>query len=358
MAGTEGAAMTGANPARPAANEGGGPREPAASRPAGTGDQRLPTPPRPPRSIIRIEPAAASGAPQPTDAPISALQSGPESPALPIAPETAAAGRAHRAPDSSSPDAGPPPRRPSGTCGEAAAQAPSDPTATPSATDGETPPRQPPQPSEAAAPGTERTAQPVDAPRAAAAPRRHTAGLQTARAGLLFLLPVLLRLGLPAWAARHDADAAAWAAAVLRCALQRVQAAPDEPWFDLLAAPALPAAPATACPDLWATPALAPPRGRPGPTLVDAWSAAATAPAQAAQWLDASRRWLRRGPHIGLASLLRRPGSVSWSPTHVDVHLPMSAADLRVRRHGLDIDPGWLPWFGRVVAFHYTSDGA
>jgi hypothetical protein len=26
-----------------------------------------------------------------------------------------------------------------------------------------------------------------------------------------------------------------------------------------------------------------------------------------------------------------------------------------VRRLGLDIDPGWLPWFGRVVAFHYRQ---
>jgi len=26
-----------------------------------------------------------------------------------------------------------------------------------------------------------------------------------------------------------------------------------------------------------------------------------------------------------------------------------------VRRAGLDIDPGWLPWFGRVVAFQFVG---
>jgi len=28
-----------------------------------------------------------------------------------------------------------------------------------------------------------------------------------------------------------------------------------------------------------------------------------------------------------------------------------------VRRLGLDLDPGWLPWFGRVVRFHYLPRG-
>jgi hypothetical protein len=33
----------------------------------------------------------------------------------------------------------------------------------------------------------------------------------------------------------------------------------------------------------------------------------------------------------------------------------LSAADLRIRRAGLDIDPGWIPWFARVVTFHYQD---
>ncbi len=41
------------------------------------------------------------------------------------------------------------------------------------------------------------------------------------------------------------------------------------------------------------------------------------------------------------------------TPTHADVWLAFDQLDLRIRRAGLDIDPGWLPWFGRVVRFHY-----
>ena len=26
-----------------------------------------------------------------------------------------------------------------------------------------------------------------------------------------------------------------------------------------------------------------------------------------------------------------------------------------LRRHGLDSDPGWVPWFGRIVAFHFVT---
>jgi hypothetical protein len=48
-----------------------------------------------------------------------------------------------------------------------------------------------------------------------------------------------------------------------------------------------------------------------------------------------------------------RPARISLTPTHADVFFELSAASLAVRRAGLDLDPGWLPWFGRVVDFHY-----
>ena len=41
------------------------------------------------------------------------------------------------------------------------------------------------------------------------------------------------------------------------------------------------------------------------------------------------------------------------TPTHLDVFFRLTDADLRTRRLGLDVDPGWLYWFGRVVAYHY-----
>ena len=74
-------------------------------------------------------------------------------------------------------------------------------------------------------------------------------------------------------------------------------------------------------------------------------------------WLTASRRWLRRHAGIGLADLVRRPAGLAATPTHVDLHFDLAQADLRLRRAGLDLDPGWLPWFGRVVSFHYEQRG-
>jgi len=74
-------------------------------------------------------------------------------------------------------------------------------------------------------------------------------------------------------------------------------------------------------------------------------------------WLTASRRWLRRYAGIGLADLVRRPAHLALTPTHVDLHFDLAQADLRLRRAGLDLDPGWLPWLGRVVSFHYAQRG-
>lgn len=54
-------------------------------------------------------------------------------------------------------------------------------------------------------------------------------------------------------------------------------------------------------------------------------------------------------------ALFERPGRVETSVGHVDVCLPMSAVSLDVRRAGLDVDPGWVPWLGRVVRFHYLD---
>lgn len=81
-----------------------------------------------------------------------------------------------------------------------------------------------------------------------------------------------------------------------------------------------------------------------GDTLVDAVAQA---------WTAALRRWLRRHARIGLADLVRRPAHLALSTTHLDLWFDPVLAQMRLRRSGLDLDPGWLPWFGRVVAFHY-----
>jgi hypothetical protein len=43
------------------------------------------------------------------------------------------------------------------------------------------------------------------------------------------------------------------------------------------------------------------------------------------------------------------------SRTHIDVDFRLSQADVRIRRVALDVDPGWVPWLGRVVQFSYLD---
>ncbi|MFZ4698457.1 MAG: hypothetical protein ACOYMG_00255 [Candidatus Methylumidiphilus sp.] len=74
-------------------------------------------------------------------------------------------------------------------------------------------------------------------------------------------------------------------------------------------------------------------------------------------WLNACRRWLRRQAKLGLADLVMRPARISATPTHVDIEFDINLTDIRIRRAGLDINPGWLPWFGLVVGFHYERKG-
>lgn len=82
----------------------------------------------------------------------------------------------------------------------------------------------------------------------------------------------------------------------------------------------------------------------------------AHAEAAAAQWLKACRRWLRREARIGIATLVMRPARLTLTPTHADFVFGLRQLNLAVRRHGLDIDPGWIAWYGRVVSFHYEQE--
>lgn len=75
-------------------------------------------------------------------------------------------------------------------------------------------------------------------------------------------------------------------------------------------------------------------------------------------WLTILRRWCRRHARIGLASLVCRPGRVATSRTHLEIYFDLAAADLRVRKAALDVNPGWVPWLGRVVCFQYLEHHA
>jgi hypothetical protein len=146
----------------------------------------------------------------------------------------------------------------------------------------------------------------------------------TQAGGLLFLWPVLDRLGFAAWDAAHPD---AWLVPrVLRLALQRLRVPDDDPAWALLV-------------DL--------------PGMQTGSPASDT---MAAQWLQSCRHHARRVLRIGLASLVLRPAGLQWSATHIDVHFRLRDADIRVRRAALDIDPGWVGGLQRVVGFHYDRE--
>ncbi|MGC3984304.1 MAG: hypothetical protein QM777_06005 [Pseudorhodoferax sp.] len=174
-------------------------------------------------------------------------------------------------------------------------------------------------------------------PAPAAGPAWHT---PTGHGGLLFLLPLLARLGLPDWL---PADDQRFAALVLRAALLHLRTPADDPawWLAATAAEAAAAPLRPAAPTRW-------------PARL---ARAGTRGAQAAAWLAACRLGLRRAGGPPLAGLVRRPAGLALTATHADLFFALDRTDLAVRRLGLDIDPGWLPWFGRVVGFHYGGHG-
>jgi hypothetical protein len=71
------------------------------------------------------------------------------------------------------------------------------------------------------------------------------------------------------------------------------------------------------------------------------------------RWHRAARKWTRREARMLLTWLVRRPAQIASTRTHVDIYFDLAQADLRVRRLGLDIDPGWVPALGKVIRYHY-----
>lgn len=144
-----------------------------------------------------------------------------------------------------------------------------------------------------------------------------TPGISTQFGGLFFLVPLFAQLG-----AAEMPHGAAWLA--LRFVLGHVARGVDDPLVELLD---------QVVPD----------------------DEAACWPAAAALALGAHRR-CRKLTRLGLRAMLRRPARVMMTRTHVEVFLRLADVDVRLRRAALDTDPGWVPWLGRVVAFHYTLD--
>lgn len=67
-------------------------------------------------------------------------------------------------------------------------------------------------------------------------------------------------------------------------------------------------------------------------------------------------RYIHRHAKITIRNLIMRPAFVALTKTHMDITTSMKNLDIRIRLAGLDINPGWVPWLGRVIQFHYTED--
>ena len=52
---------------------------------------------------------------------------------------------------------------------------------------------------------------------------------------------------------------------------------------------------------------------------------------------------------------LAQPAQLRATATHLDLDLLTPAVDIAIRRVGLDIDPGWVVWLGRIVTIHYPN---
>ncbi len=54
-------------------------------------------------------------------------------------------------------------------------------------------------------------------------------------------------------------------------------------------------------------------------------------------------------------NLLACTAQVVSNASHIDVYYPLNAVRLDIRLAGLDVNPGWVPWLGRVINFHYIE---
>ncbi len=72
-------------------------------------------------------------------------------------------------------------------------------------------------------------------------------------------------------------------------------------------------------------------------------------------WHHALAQWCFHFTKMSLSELIVRPARVTASKTHIDVIFNINDIDIRVRRAGLDQNPGWVPWLARVVYFHFKD---
>jgi len=172
------------------------------------------------------------------------------------------------------------------------------------------------------------------------------AGATTSWGGLLFLLPVVSELGIPASMTADPGDDSVGLRPVLHELGRQLlaRAAPD-------AKP-----PGAGDPALLAFCGLVPgsePPGRPGTAATRRIGRAAGAVAAALRERLTGPA-PQRGDQALLLGVCRRHAVIHADPGWIDVDLRLDEVDVDVRRAGLDLDPGYLPWLGCVVRFRYV----
>jgi hypothetical protein len=167
---------------------------------------------------------------------------------------------------------------------------------------------------------------------------RKPVGDETRWAGLLFLLNVAEDAGMPdALLADPDLDGIAASELLARIAVTLVPVAQDDPVVFAFAG----ADPQrTRC--TWERP------------LAEALANRLQAHADA--WATAVACRLGRDDDVAscLVETACRPGRIEREQGWMEVHLDLASVDIAIRRSGLDIDPGWVPWLGSVVRFRYV----
>lgn len=175
-----------------------------------------------------------------------------------------------------------------------------------------------------------------------------SSGEPTQAAGLYMLLNAMRRLGIAETLAAHPRAAeACLPARIMRCLARHAQVDTRDPvWrsIDSSLSQCLPDDAIVTGPKLYPSNLRAP------------LQAIVTADEVARVWSVAIRRWCWREAGITVSAVVNRDGWISLNRTDLDVTLSLHHVDIRIRRVGLDLDPGWLAWFGKVVRFHYVWD--
>jgi hypothetical protein len=207
------------------------------------------------------------------------------------------------------------------------------------------PPETPPHPPSSAPPRTPPSEQPQARPSTPPAARPHQPSAEeeapvevrrlarTRFGGLLFLLGLIEQLGIPEEiAVRLERRSFRWM--LHRLALALVPAEPDDP--AALAFAGLP--PDARPPSFQEEPPTEPER-----ETISSFAAR----------IDAALEELLERKH-SVPFVCEREAEIAADPGWIEVRLPLSEVSTAIRRVGLDLDPGYVPWLGVVVRFVYA----